>query len=754
MKKDRRVDQTYPSAGAAALAGWCVDHDVTTKALSLRAGFRTDVVARVIAGERGMSETTIGRLAAATNLDADLLRGRSTPTFGPLADVLRGWCAENAVSGLELARRVDRSEGFKRILQGRVAYVDRALLDRLENVTGLDLSAFKVKPCQIASLADAKAAVVRALGERHEIVRDLERFERGVMRRLEDIPALREAIEPEINTSEAHRRFDITIAYNKKTGRPDRKRWTNFRRNVLRSLELLGTAAPAHPSRQLGAEWAQLFEMAKPFGKGAWAGVARLARVCDSAGIAPADVDDDALQLLRADLDGDPRRFGKGEAATEVAIRRAISRWNKLADHLESDGWPQRRLTPLPPLCFRYTTATRDLPQTLREELARYETWAAGHTPDRALRRRFDAPGAGAHRDDPIELVTAQRHTRHVAQAAKALVETGHTALADLQSIADVVTVANARVVLKDVDRRHRTHDGPNRIDPDKSAYIQTVAGSLFSVAQFYLRFPLSELEELAGLLDKAKPTNRRNGITELNLNRLRQFDAHRIRRFLRLPSEIVAEYVRRRSAVGEVSADMASLLREAVALLILRICPLRRTSVGRLRWRHHFVQPGVRGDDGWLVVPAHMTKSKRSIERPISPTRWRVLEMYMKEAQPLLRLPGDVDNDHVFPSPVKPHAHLNLDHFSQVVAGTIRRRLDVSCHLHLTRHLLAWILLREDTSLMQTISTVLDHSSTAVTERFYAEIDGELATRDVDAMLDNVATGRSAAQACVGRKR
>lgn len=183
----------------------------------------------------------------------------------------------------------------------------------------------------------------------------------------------------------------------------------------------------------------------------------------------------------------------------------------------------------------------------------------------------------------------------------------------------------------------------------------------------------------------------------------------------------------------------------EAIALLVLRICPLRRANLGGLRWSGHFTLPGVNGPDGWLIIPAHETKQGRPIERRISPQRWANLARYMSEAQPLLRAAGDIDNDFLFPSPVRRRSQLNLDHLSQLVAGVIRRRLDLAMHLHLVRHLYAWILLRKDRTALATVSRLLEHASTDVTEKFYAAFDKELCVEDADQTLDAIQQGDSA---------
>ena len=612
-------------------------------------------------------------------------------------------------SGAELGRRVGRSQGFKRILSGKVAYPAPALLDRLEDVTALDLSAYRVPCNHMATLADVRASVSARLGEPHEVVRDLDRFARGLQRSLATVPALRAAIEPELADTDAHRRFGIKLPYDRTRGKVNTKRWSNFRRNLLRALEIHGTVAPAHLSWHLGAEWRALAELAKGIGKSAWAGISRLARVCDAAGIPPKDVNDDVVELLRDDLAADPKRFGRTEANNRQVVRNTIKRWNELANRFAGQGWPEVQLTPLPHAGWRFSTTTADLSPELHAALDIYVREATRPRPGESRYR----PAPGGRAPEPLKPGTAEGHRRTLLTAAKSLIDAGHAEPATLTTLEQLVRPDAMTVILESLEVRHEAPNGPNRLERDHSAYAESFARRLCSIAARLGSLSEAELAKLDELGRAAKARERGYGVSAHNLERLWQFDDGRIRRFLTLHTTILTEVARERRRSGALDRALARRMMEGIALLVLRICPLRRANLGGLRWSQHFVAPGVHGSDGWLIIPAHQTKNGRPIERRVPPAAWRELERYMADAQPLLRVSADVENDFLFPSPLRLGCPIGLDHLSQLVADVIRKRLDVDLHLHLIRHLYAWILLREDPTALATVSRILDHAST-----------------------------------------
>jgi transcriptional regulator with XRE-family HTH domain/integrase len=726
---------------AAPLRTWCEAQGVSPRRLSLDLGCNQHLVGRILAGERRPSEATIQALAHHTGLDAETLRGGPAPSHGPLADRLRAWCAATGTSGAELARRVGRSGRFKEVLEGKVAFVGHDLLERLAQATGLQLMDLAVPAGHVRSLADAIAAVERAAGSpgarKAEIRRDLERLARGLMRDPAAVPATREEVLAPLQAEGAHRQFQIAMPFRK--GKPNRKRWRNFLANVAKALELLGPARPGRPSRHLGPAWRRLHELARPLGKPAWAGVARLARVADAHGIAPEALDDGVLALLRADLAADPRHADRGAARIRALTRDAIRKWNDLADRLAGQGWPEVRLTPPEPAGWRFRLRRGELTPALQAELEAYRSWATATVSTPAARpSRYTRPAPTGAREEPLDGSTAEGHVKALVLVAQTLVEQGQDP-ASLISIRQLVAPAAVRATLEAIDARHDLPGGRCQVPLAESGYAQTIAQRLARVARHHARLPNAELAELDDYAIKARPTERGHGVSPRNMSRLRQFGERRIREYLRLPSEIVDGYVKaRRAAGGVVGREMAGMLMRGVALMLLRICPMRRKNLGTLRWGTHFIPPGARGETGWLVIPAHETKHRRVIERRILPHRWQVLAMYMAEAQPLLRAEGDLANDHLFPSPVRRGTHIGLDHLSQVVADVVRERLDVQLHLHLIRHLTGWIILRREPQALAVVSRILDHASVAVTQRFYAELDTDLAAGLVDAMLDN----------------
>jgi integrase len=594
---------------------------------------------------------------------------------------------------------------------------------------------------RIMTLADVVAALETVDGlsasTRAEIRRDLLRYARHSAQPLAEIPASAEAVRRSLQTDDAPRRFKIAASPH------GDKRWRNFRRNVLRALELAAAANGAAAPHPWSPAWQRLRGLVvRELGRPAWAGVARLARLADAQGIAPEYVDEHTLGHLREDLADERRRADARMAAASpvVVVRASVRRWNLLVGQLAAHGWPPRRLSLPSDTRSPDRTLAPGLPPALQSALARYRDWATGAAAagDRPVSRYAEASPLA--RPEPLRMSTASGHVRALTLVARTLLAAG-TDPATLTSIASLITPGALRATLEATDERHAARLPAGSAPDPSSSYPETLARRIIAVAQHYVGIDEHELTQLRQLARQARPRGRRTGVSAHNLGRLLQFDDARIARFLQLPDQLAAEYERAlTAAAGTVTLASARLLQQAAALAILRVCPLRRGNLARLRWGCHFIPPGIRGQHAWLTIPAAETKTSHEFARPIAPERWSVLERYMREAQPRLRPAGDDGNDFIFPSSARHGAPMGLDHVSQLVAGIVRARLGVAVHLHLVRHLVGWIILRQDPSALSVVSRVLEHASMAVTERHYAELDGSIAAARAEAILARAA--------------
>lgn len=193
----------------------------------------------------------------------------------------------------------------------------------------------------------------------------------------------------------------------------------------------------------------------------------------------------------------------------------------------------------------------------------------------------------------------------------------------------------------------------------------------------------------------------------------------------------------------GRVDASRVALARSALLSQIgQRVAPLRRTSYARLRWpgedRHLHLPAG--DGHGWLVIPAHETKTYQQIKVRIDPETVALIKEYIARFLPVAQRAARAapDNPHLFPGvggrePAEGGyapglGHLTKEKLNTVFARHLRKHLQLRMCCHVMRHICGKIILDQDPCAMALVQVLLGHKSIETTRNYYAEVSGIIA--------------------------
>lgn len=736
-----------PSPAAQVLDEYCRTTGVSMRALSLKTGRGAKLVADIVHGRsRQPDRPTLEALAAVTGLAIETLHGGPlmAPTYpSKAARALAEYCERTGIAQSTLSLAVGGNSSLVNdIIRGASRFPQPATLKALAEATGIPLVNLMEDTAAPAPLGptlqdalDAVAASTLPPATKDELRRDVGRLARHLMRPPSAVPAHVTSLRTLLTGTKAPRVGQS----------PERQ--SNFRRNIARAVELIGNHTLWQTARYLPEDWHRLLALLPDDHRRA--PLSRFIRFGASQGRMPGDVDDalvaDYWQALQT-----TGPLGLDDAAIRRRVAETIRAWNRAVEQHAVSGWPSVRLTPLPDARVVFRTPTSALGALLQEFDQRYKPWALGKCrrdgqphAHGAARGRYADPDP-AWRERPLAPRTIEEHRNMVVLAAKTLVDNG-VLLAEVASIAAVVTPEAVTMTLAGIEERLAQAEGRD-IAFEDSTYSLTVARVLRTIAITWGGATPGDIEILTRRVLQARPgapgaRGQRptpKGMTERNKMRLRQFDDATIAAFLRLPSVLVAELeAERKGARGNVTPDMARRMQIAIALLLLRIAPVRRRNLASVTIDH--IVRDVGGQGAQLQFAGHEMKTGKPFVRTISPTRLKVIDLYIRHYLPAVRAAGDDTNPHLFPSPVVPGTHLVPARLAARVCVVILERLNVVMHLHLVRHLIGRIMLRADPNSLAVVSAALGHGSLQTTRDFYAEIDPDMAGEAIDAMLAGV---------------
>ncbi|MCB2107396.1 MAG: site-specific integrase, partial [Rhodobacteraceae bacterium] len=234
--------------------------------------------------------------------------------------------------------------------------------------------------------------------------------------------------------------------------------------------------------------------------------------------------------------------------------------------------------------------------------------------------------------------------------------------------------------------------------------------------------------------------TVRRNGLTEKNRTRLRQFSEDKmIGVLLSLPQRLVAKAGRKKP-----SYRTALLVQTALAIMILTFAPMRIGNLVSLDRQRHFQWARHEGRRILhLVLPASEVKNDIDLEFPLPPDVTDLLDLYMSKYQPLMT--GRLTSTLLFPG--TKGVPKNQPGFSRAISATIERETGLKMNPHLFRHFAALLFLERHPGSYEDVRRLLGQKRLATTLQNYAGLETAAAVRRFDNVVlehvRSVPTGR-----------
>jgi integrase len=478
------------------------------------------------------------------------------------------------------------------------------------------------------------------------------------------------------------------------------RNWQNIKSGVTRAINLCGFSASFIPKDVPIADcWLPVTTCAE--GKQTKWSVCRFAKFCSVRQIAPGDVMDELM--------GEYVAFLKdcGSKAPVTCRDDLIRHWNEIRA-----ANPELNLMPLAPAnrSRTYSLAWNELPASLAADAAAFK----------AAIVRVD-PFAESGRA-PVRQSTAGQYDRQIRRMASAALANGASAsdIADLALLVHPVTLKRALLFFM-----ARNDDRPNQQTHDMAHLAVLIATS-------WAKLPELEIAEIKRMARKCKLD--RKGLAQKVRERLRQFrDQGVIEKLMRLPQQLLAAARRMPQ-----NCRSAMLVQAAVAIAILINAPIR---IGNLRCldraRHFAALFSTKGAGMQLVLPKDEVKNNVDLEYPLAPFTMALIDIYMKEYQPLLC--GDSESSLLFPGRGgKPKADTNL---RQQIIEAVWKHVGVHVHPHLFRHLAAMIFLEAHPGAYEDVRRLLGHKSLQITINFYAGLEGTAAVKRYNEVITTYQT-------------
>jgi integrase len=473
------------------------------------------------------------------------------------------------------------------------------------------------------------------------------------------------------------------------------RNWQNVKSGVTRAINLCGFSASFIPKDVPIAEsWNPVIAHAEGT-QTRWS-MRRFARFCSARQITPAQVNDRVMPEYLAFLKD------VGSKAPETCRDDLIRHWNRI-----SAANPQLSLTPLAPeMRLRsYSLPWNELPPSLAADAAAFK----------AAILRVDPFVVNARR--PVRQSTAGQYDRQIRRMASAALASG-AETSDIANLALLVHPATLkRALLYFVAR--------NNNEPNQQAH--DMAHLALLIATFWAKLPAVEADEIRRMAAKCKMDRR--GLTQKNRERLRQFrDQGVIEKLMQLPGELFA-----RARRLPLNCRSAMLVQTAVAIALLINAPIRIKNLRSLDRARHFVpmfstkEPGMQ-----LFLSKEEVKNDIDLEYPLAPSTMALVDIYMKEYQPLLG--GDHESTFLFPG--RGGKSKSDGKLRQQIIDAVWKHVAVHVHPHLFRHLAAMIFLEAHPGCYEDVRRLLGHRSLQTTINFYSGLETKAAVNRYNAVI------------------
>lgn len=221
----------------------------------------------------------------------------------------------------------------------------------------------------------------------------------------------------------------------------------------------------------------------------------------------------------------------------------------------------------------------------------------------------------------------------------------------------------------------------------------------------------------------------RKRGMTQRNLERLRQFDDIRKQAALiNLPERLV-ELAKKKANRKKA----ALLVQTALAIEIELMAPIRLANLLSLNLQRHFsFNMGGRRGLVYLDIPAAEVKNDEDLNFELPAGTARLLALYRTQYRPVLV--SGTDEGWLFPGAVKGHKHAVT--LSGQICKAIARHAGLRMNVHLFRHLAAKLFLDANPGEYEVVRQLLGHKNLQTTIEFYCIFEITKALRRHDEVV------------------
>lgn len=409
------------------------------------------------------------------------------------------------------------------------------------------------------------------------------------------------------------------------------------------------------------------------------------------------------------------------------AVRQGISAWNRASETIEF--WPGR------PITRESRRKIVNLPLDIfpPEFAADIERFRERVTAPRKHRLRRGRPKS---RYKPLSERSADRRIEAIRLAATALVEAGEVEVHEITCIADVASPEAADLVVAAMEDRLSTL---TEYALSIVKWLRNVAGRLAEWGEIEVHDEdwdawrdLLEDEDLKAL--------RPRGIGRRNKQRLAQFDSDaNIAAVLSYPYQTAARLEAERRN-GRLTIEMAREMEAAVAVLILQTLPVRRTNLASIDMARHLRAPLRRRESGGLSFPAEEVKNNTPLDAGLSADKWALIELYRRHYRPLLSADA-ATSSYLFPAR-DGEGHAAPAALATMIGKRLYRATGIRMNLHLWRHLISMLWLRDHPAQYDVVRALLGHASNSQATQRYAELETVAAAAQSDRVLEKRRTG------------
>lgn len=483
--------------------------------------------------------------------------------------------------------------------------------------------------------------------------------------------------------------------------------WIQAKSTTLGALRQLGAdIAPSRDATPVSAEWTSL---AASLDRKLQIGLSRLLRFLSRKGVDPATVTNRSLEEF-----GEELRERSLRAGAETSYRQALRHWNTAVR--TEPGWPQLHAD-VPRNPRHYSIEWAEFPASFNADV---EAFLAAKRSVDPLSDDYDRSG---HANRSVRAATDKNRRQMIRVISSALV---------LSSAAPKEAVTSLAVLTEDKHvRAALAYLRDKRGDGKIKAYHINLLWLLRVIARHWEKNEdkARALKDLSSALEGQDEALSSGGITEKNLERLRQFDIPKnIDLLVGLP-ERTFRSVRHKAAPAHIDCVRVMY---ALQVGILAFVPIRIKNLTQLQIGKNLVDVG-KGPKRQvrIVLTSEMTKTHRDYQAPLPPHLYGLLDAWLSTYRPKV---CDQPSDLLFPN--NRGLTRSSEALSVKLSRFIERESGLTMNPHLFRHLAAKLYLDHDPTGIEIVRQLLGHTSVKTTLRVYAQLQTDPAFRRYEAAV------------------